>query len=96
MLDDRFDRWRRVVDETGDICPVRLGMTRDELRQILGEPEDVGATSTRQKLPLIWRYGTTEFHFGPSRTSGLQMIFEEDSTGTVRLSIPRRQLAPGI
>lgn len=69
---------------TGDICPVRLGMSRAELRAILGEPDETGGTSRRHPSPRIWKYDRVEFHFGPP--DALVLIFMEDAE-IVRLSI---------
>jgi hypothetical protein len=44
--------------------PAGLGATRDELRQLLGDPTDTNVTSRSQQQPMIWRYGKVEYHFG--------------------------------
>ncbi len=42
--------------KTGQFGPVQLGMTQDEVRQLLGNPQDWGGQ--------IWKYDEMEFHFG--------------------------------
>ena len=90
-----FDAWWEAFSRTGDICPVRLGMSRDELRAILGDAHDVGGTSRRRKRPAIWwyEYGKhhVEFHFGPA---GLELIYSDNEDGIVELCISRRMAAP--
>ena len=79
-----FQSWWEHLKLTGDICPLHLGMSRDELRTALGEPDDTGATSRRHPTPKIWKYGGVEFHFGPG--DALALIYMEDNE-IVRLSI---------
>jgi hypothetical protein len=50
---------------SGEFGPVRMGMSRDELLRVLGEPERLGGTSNRHPTPVIWKYGDIEFHFHP-------------------------------
>ena len=62
---------------TGDFAGVRLGSTEAEVKALLGEPDDVGGTSRRQRRPLIWKYGDFEFHFPPDGDR-LWMIFIDE------------------
>ena len=87
MADQRFERWRAQLSRAGDICPVHLGMSRDELRATFGEPDDVGVMSREQPIPLIWKYEDIEFHFDGTAPGVLFLIFSDDSTGYVKLSI---------
>jgi hypothetical protein len=87
MADQRFERWRARFSQSGDICPVHLGMSRDELRATLGEPDSLGATSRRQRTPLIWLYEDIEFHFDGSAPGVLFLIYSDDADGFVKLSI---------
>ena len=68
-----WDSFRR----TGDICPVRLGMTRDELKAVLGQPDDVGGTSRKWRTPAIYKYADMEFHFGKGPQGTLFLIYRE-------------------
>lgn len=63
---------------------LRIGMLRDDIVKILGEPDDVGMTSRKYKVPSIWLYGDIEFHFIPVTShhhideSYLFMIYREE------------------
>jgi hypothetical protein len=52
-------------------------MTRDELKAILGEPDDVGGTSRRYPKPAIWKYDELEFHFEQEPDGRLWLISSE-------------------
>ena len=56
-----------------------LVATRDELRRHLGEPDAVGGTSRKQRVPLVWKYREIEFHFGPD--GRVWLIYTEDQDG---------------
>ena len=77
MPSSEFKTWWESFRVTGDICPVRLGITRDELRAILGEPDDVGGTSRKYPNPAIWKYEDLEFHFEPGQDGMLWLIYSE-------------------
>lgn len=53
----------------------KLGITREQLRALLGEPDAKGGTSRKYPRPAIWKYGTTEYHFAGEE---LALIFEDD------------------
>lgn len=72
-----FQSWWDSFRRTGDICPVRLGMTRAELKAVLGEPDDVGGTSRRWRTPAIYKYADVEFHFGLGPQGLLELIYQE-------------------
>ena len=48
---------------------IRLGMTRNQVRAVLGEPDDVGGTSRKYKIPCCWKYGDVEFFWPPARSA---------------------------
>ena len=48
---------------TGEFGPVRLGISRRQLRGHLGEPEDWGPAPRAKHNAAIWKYGDIEFHF---------------------------------
>ena len=87
MPSEAFQKWWSVFKVTGDICPLRLGQSREQVRALLGEPDAVGGTSRKHRTPAIWRYQEVEFHFGPDPMDALSLIFLEDKGGTVRVSI---------
>jgi hypothetical protein len=43
------------------------GMTKAEVRELLGPPEAWGCTSRRYREPSIWKYGDVEFWFEQRR-----------------------------
>jgi len=92
---NKFEAWWRHFRQTGDICPLRLGMSRDEMREILGEPNDTGGTTSKHKRPLIWRYADVEFHFGHALEDGLHLIYCESEDGAVRVCISQARDAGG-
>ncbi len=49
--------------KTGELGPVRLGMSREQVQELLGEPDDTGGNSRRHRVPTIWKYGDLELHF---------------------------------
>ena len=52
---------------SGAFGPVTLGQSREQLRELLGPPDAWGPTEKDPRRALIWKYGTTEFHFpGPA------------------------------
>lgn len=77
MPTPEFQSWWESFSRTGDICPLRLGMTRDELKAVLGEPDDVGVTSQRWRTPAIFKYAELEFHFGLGPHGLLELIYQE-------------------
>jgi hypothetical protein len=46
---------------------LRLGMTKAEVRELLGPPDDWGGTSRRRREPSIWKYGEVELWFETGR-----------------------------
>jgi hypothetical protein len=90
MANVRFQQWYEEFASTGDICPIRLGMSRDEIRAAFGEPDDVGATSRRRREAAIWVYGGLEFHFDAGAGDELVLIYRETPEGVVETSISRR------
>jgi hypothetical protein len=84
-----FQRWHETFVSTGDICPVRLGMSRDEVRAVFGQPDDVGGTGKRG-APAIWVYAGLEFHFDPTAGDELFLIYRDSAEGVVETSISRR------
>ncbi len=85
-----FESWWRRFRATGDISPVRLGQTREDIRALFGEPDDKGGFVRRCRLPCIWKYQELEFHFEPDTKGELVLIYSETPEGIVDVSIPRR------
>jgi hypothetical protein len=61
---------------------IRLGATREELRQLLGGPTDTSIPTRSQRKPIVWRYGEVEYHFG--NDDRVHLIYTEDHEGNPR------------
>lgn len=64
----------RAMIEAGTL---RRGLTRAEVKELLGEPAAMGGTSRRYPTPSIFKYGRVELWFGPRAQDGLTAIFQE-------------------
>ena len=64
------------------------GMTREEVRAVLGEPTDVGCTSRRYRTPACFKYGEIQLFFGPRSGDGLGLVFSEDADGQEAVTLP--------
>ncbi len=61
---------------------VRIGMSREEVIAILGEPDDMGGTSRKYRTPCIFKYGEIELFFDPWKSGKLKAVYAEDGDGT--------------
>lgn len=87
MASREFQEWWDRFSAAGDICPVRLGMTREELRELFGDPDETGGASLKHRAPSIWKYGDLEFHFGLRPEDPLRLIYlERDEVVKVSIS----------
>lgn len=66
-----FAKWWEGFRASGNIAPIALGISREELLAFLGEPDD--------EARGILKYGRLEFHFG----DGLSLIYADDDFGVV-------------
>jgi hypothetical protein len=41
-------------------------MSRAQVQDVLGKPENTGGTSRKRRVPPIWKYGDIELHFDDS------------------------------
>ncbi len=57
---------------------IRIGMTREDVVEALGPPDDVGCTSRKYRTPAIYKYGEIELHFEPWKTGKLIRAYTED------------------
>lgn len=72
-----------------DLTRVRLGMSRDEVVSVFGEPDLNGYPSRKYRTPAVFRYGTVEFLFEPWRSGGLVLVQVVDEFGSrVKSLIP--------
>lgn len=60
---------------SGEFGPIRLGISRDQLRGHLGDPEDWGPFPKSERHATIWKYGDIEFHFNEDT---LWLIFADN------------------
>ena len=60
---------------TGEFGPIKLGISRAELQDCLGEPKNWGPAKKAKQNAEIWKYGDVEFYFDDSDT--LWMIFAD-------------------
>jgi len=91
MASGAFEQWYEKFASTGDICPIQLGMSRNDLRAAFGEPDDVGGTAREHSGPAIWVYGGLEFHFDDAACGELFLIFRDSADGIVETAISRRR-----
>jgi hypothetical protein len=63
--------WRRV----------EIGMRRDQVVEILGQPDDVGGSSRKYRTPSVFKYGHVEFHFESNKHGRLIRVYTEDADG---------------
>lgn len=57
---------------------ILLGKTREEIVEMLGEPDDVSVPSRKYKIPLIYVYGNIEYHFNSEK--GVCVLIFDNST----------------
>jgi hypothetical protein len=72
---------------------LRRGLTRNEVKALLGEPDAVGCTSRRYRTPSCYRYGDVQLFFGLRAADGLTMVFSEDENGEDGVVLPLPQCA---
>lgn len=88
MASEKFQQWWSEFASTGSISPINLGFTRDQVRQVLGEPDDFSVEKSGRE-PAIWKYENLEFHFGWKKDDPLNLIYMDTDDGVVRVCIPR-------
>jgi len=58
-----------------EVCQkVKIGMTRDEVKATLGEPDDISIGTRKYPRPCVWKYGTVELHFYYPTNGGLWLV----------------------
>ena len=63
--------------QTGCLGELRTGLPPEEVRGLLGEPDDVGGTSRKYPRPCIYVYGAVELYFQRQRPFSLTTIHWE-------------------
>lgn len=71
----------------GNLCGVHLGMTAEQVRALVGPPDDTGSTSNRYSHPAIYRYGSVELYFSRAAPYALTaIIWQAESNGAFRFA----------
>ncbi len=70
---------RSMVHAVNALDRTLLGLTREQVLERIGTPDDVGLTSRRHKAPQLWLYGTVEVCFG--KDGLVDLIFDDDEKG---------------
>jgi hypothetical protein len=91
MASSSYNQWFENLCKTGNISPIRLGMTRQELIETFGEPDQISLEKHSRPAGIL-KYGGLEFFFGQSQNDGLEMIFHDDDNGDIKFLIknPRK------
>jgi hypothetical protein len=74
---EQIRRYRALI-ASGQL---RRGMTRDEVRVLLGPPDDVGLTSRKYRTPQAYLYGCLQLLFGPRAGDGLLIVYRDAPEG---------------
>lgn len=82
--DVRFSQWLTKFHRTGNIAPVELGMSREQLKELFGEPSDWNAIHPTNAA--IWKYDDLEFHFD----HGTLYLIHQDNEHGILTTIARR------
>lgn len=53
-----------------------IGVSREELIDSLGVPDQVGGVSRKYKTPQIYSYDGIEYHFNPWKNGSCWMVFD--------------------
>lgn len=56
---------------------VRVGMSREDVIKILGEPTDTSMGTRKYPTPAIYKYGDMELYFSPWKSGRLQYWHKE-------------------
>jgi len=86
----RFEAWAKKFSKTGVTSPVQLGTSRDELRRLLGKPDDVSVATGPDGEPTMLKYGRLEFHF----CDGVLWTIFMDTPGNI-VEVCIHRMSPG-
>jgi hypothetical protein len=78
-----FEMWWSEYQRTASLGTVHLGVSREDLRALWGEPDAASSGFRHQPNMGIWRFGPAEFHFDAS--GHLFLIYTEDEDGKGRV-----------
>lgn len=60
---------------TGNLGDLTPGMSREQVRSLLGEPDAMGGTSRKYRRPCVWLYGSIELYFRQPDPQDFQGVF---------------------
>ncbi len=63
---------------------IPLGITREQLIELLGEPHDISCPTKRNKIPVIYKYNEIEYHFLRGKDGTLVLIFDNATHITLK------------
>jgi len=66
-----------------DLSKIRLGMSRDDVIRVLGEPDHISSTTRKYKTPSIYKYGDVELWFEPHKAGMLVTVWDEANEVTI-------------
>jgi len=59
------------------LSKIKLGMTREEVVAILGEPDAKGGSTRKYPTPSVFKYGDVEIHFQGWKKGTLTFVWDE-------------------
>jgi hypothetical protein len=62
-----------------DLSLLRADLSREDVIQLLGQPDDIGGTSRKYPTPRIYKYGDIELHFTPYKNGRLVFAMNSQS-----------------
>lgn len=74
--------------QSGCIGGLEPGVTRAQVIDALGLPENVGGTSWKHRQPAIFRYGSLEVHFARTSPSVCERIYVEHWIKGSQIQLP--------
>lgn len=60
-----------------DLSKIKIGMTRAEVKAVLGEPDAVNIGSRKYPKPTVFKYEEIEFHFEYPEDGRLVLVYTE-------------------
>lgn len=77
MRNSLFKQWKDKLLLSGNIEPLWFGMSQEELKRVLGQPDDMSSEVVKGNH-LIFKYADIEFHFDERFGHKLFLVFSED------------------
>lgn len=74
--------------QLGRLGDLQLGMTQEQIHQLLGQPDRVGARSRSQRQPVVAKYGDLELYFESAPPHICITMFIEAADGATCWRLP--------